>query len=73
MVKDIDVAAELSALMIELSKRVDDSIRMVMETCDREDFEAYRRGAGRVMGYIFLDVLDPLWRAHPSLKPPGNH
>jgi hypothetical protein len=34
-----------------------------------EEFKAYRRAVGGVMGEIVLEILNPLYKAHPSLKP----
>ena len=71
MIKNKIAASEISALMIELNGKLNESIRMVLETCDEEDFKIYRRAAGRVMGAILLEVINPLYDEHPSLKPPG--
>lgn len=71
MIKNIKSASDINVLMLELSDRLDESIRMVQETCGEEDFKIYRRAAGKIMGEILLEVLNPLYEEHPSLKPPG--
>ena len=71
MIESEKVAAEISALMLRISAEVDESVRMVMNTCDQDDFKSYRRAAGRVMGEILLEVLNPLYAVHPALKPEG--
>lgn len=69
MIKSEKVAGEISALMFELNAKLNASIIMVQENCDEEDFKLYRRAAGRVMGALLMDVLNPLYVDHPSLKP----
>lgn len=71
MIKSEKAAGDISTLMLQISGEIDESIRMVMETCDVEDFRAYRRAAANVMGEILLEVLNPLYAMHPTLKPPG--
>lgn len=66
MIRDARVAKEVSDLMIELSGRLDGSVR---EQCSPEEFAAYRRAVGRIMGEMLLGVLNPLYAEHPSLKP----
>lgn len=70
MIHDKELAKEIIALMERCSREVDQSIRLVQEKCAPEEFKAYRRGAGMVMGYIYTDVLAPLWKEHPELEPP---
>jgi len=60
--------------MIEFSGRLDGSIATVREQCSPEEFAAYRRAVGRIMGEMLLEVLNPLYAEHPSLKPSaGRH
>lgn len=69
MIKNEIAAGEINTMLLGLSERLNESIRMVQETCDDEDFKIYRRAAGKVMGEILLEVLNPLYEDHPSLKP----
>jgi len=68
MIHDRDVAARLSNLMIEIAGKMNDSIRLVQQRCTEAEFQAYRRAASRVMGAV-RDVMNPLYEAHPDLKP----
>lgn len=70
MIKDPLVAQQVSDLMIEFQGRLNDSIIAVQENCSSEEFKAYRLAAGRVMGEMLLEVMNPLYARHPSLKPP---
>lgn len=71
MIHDKELAKQINDLMERCSKEVDESIRLVQQKCTSEEFKAYRRGAGMVMGYIYTDVLAPLWKEHPELEPAG--
>lgn len=70
MIKNRAVADEVSKLMLELTARLNESIAKVKDNCDEEDFKIYRRAVGKVMGEILLEVLNPLYEDHPSIKPP---
>jgi hypothetical protein len=63
------MAKEISELMLDLFRRVDESVVMVKETCSPEEAAAYQKAAGRVAGPIVMDVLEPLYDKHPALKP----
>jgi len=70
MIRDAAVAQQISEMMIEISGRLDRSITTVKDRCSSEEFETYRRAVGRIMGEMLLQVLNPLYAEHPSLKPP---
>ncbi len=69
MIRDARIAKEVSDLMIEFSGGLDRSIATVRDQCSPEEFAAYRRAVGRVMGEMLLEVLNPLYSEHPALKP----
>jgi hypothetical protein len=71
MIKNDAVARQISDLMIEISGRLDASIVTVEENCSSEEFKIYRRAVGSILGEILLEVMNPLYKEHPSLKPPG--
>lgn len=62
-------AEKLCAIVLTLSARVNDTILWVREECDDAEFIAYRRRAGSVMGYLYLELERPLWRQYPDLEP----
>ena len=55
--------------MLDLFRRIDDSVAMVKKSCPTEEAAAYQKAAGRVAGPIVMDVLEPLYDKNPSLKP----
>ena len=69
MIQDQLVATKISELMLDIGKRLDASILMVMENCSPQEFNEYRAIVGRLLGDILLGVLNPLYSQHPSLKP----
>ena len=69
MIKNKNAAREISALMLRVQSELDESIRMVRETCDEEDFQVYREAVSKVMVEILREVLNPIYSAHPSIKP----
>ena len=42
---------------------------MVLCTCDEAHFLTYRRLAGFAMGYIFTEILAPIYNSIPDLAP----
>ncbi len=70
MISNPNTARQISELMLDLFRKVDESIVMVKETCQREEAAAYQKAVGRVAGPIVMDVLEPLYEKNPALKPP---
>jgi len=69
MINDKDIAKEISQLMLEYAAKLDVSVALVKQKCSMEEFEAYRKAVGTVMGYMLLDVMNPLYEKHPDIKP----
>ena len=70
MFKDKEVASEISKLMLALSAQLNGSLIRVQERCPASEFEAYRAVVGRLMGEMFLEVMQPIYLQHPELEPP---
>ena len=71
MISDPKVAEQISTLMLEISGRLDSSVAVVNKTSTAEEAAVYRRAVGKVLGEILLEVLNPLYAKHSSLKPAG--
>jgi hypothetical protein len=66
-----EIAQQISHEMNDIVRRLDNSIRLVMETSSPEEFKAFRSAVGRVMGALVWDVLNPLYAHNPEVKPAG--
>ena len=66
-----DIARQIGEEMNDILRRLDSSIRLVMDNCTQAEFETYRSAVGRVMGAVVLDVLNPLYASNPEAKPKG--
>lgn len=71
MIKDFEMAKQISELMIALSHQINESIFDVQDRCSEEEFNTYRQAAARVMGEAYFEVMAPIYLEHPSLEPEG--
>lgn len=62
-------AQELTRIVADASRKTDQSVKEVLNSCDSEIFNQYRRLAGRIMGFMFTEILAPLWTEHGDLAP----
>jgi len=69
MINDKEVAKYIECLMRQISGEINESIIEIQEKCSPREFEEYRRAAGKVMGYIFLDIMNPIYKRHPEIMP----
>jgi hypothetical protein len=70
MIKNEAIAREISELMLDVGKRLDKSVALVLANCSEAEFETYRQAVGAVLAEMLLDILNPLYVEHPLLKPP---
>ncbi len=71
MVENEGIAKQTSDLMLEFGGRLDASVALVKESCNEEELNGYRRAVGAIMAEMLLQVMNPLYRRHPDLKPAG--
>jgi hypothetical protein len=66
-----EIAETISKLMLDYGAKLDDSVRLVMESCPEEELRVYRLAVGRIMGEMLLEIMNPLYHEHPDLRPEG--
>jgi hypothetical protein len=71
MVDDERIAKQISDLMVEFGGRLDGSIALVKENCSEEEFKTYRTAVSGILVEMLFEVMNPLYKRHPGLKPPG--
>ncbi|SEB19137.1 hypothetical protein [Marinobacterium iners] len=63
-----EVATEIVDLMVEFGDRLNQSVAMVQKDCSEDELVVYRRAAGKLMGTMLLDIMNPIFDEHPDLK-----
>jgi len=71
MISHADTAKQIKELMLEVDRQLEDSMKMVERTCPPEEYKAYMKAVGLAVSRIVFDVIEPLYKMHPELKPPG--
>ena len=70
MINDIQMASRVSELFLNINEQLTQSIHEVEDASTHEEFENYRRRVGTLIYSTFEQILIPIYRRHPSLKPP---
>ena len=70
MIASKETAKQIVDLMLQTGARIDESVALVQAQGSAQDLANYRRAAGAVMGEILIEVLNPLFKEHPELRPP---
>lgn len=66
---DRKTAEKLSAITLEAYFKLHDAVALVHGTCEGDERKEYIDGLGRGLGYLYMDVLTPLYKEYPDLKP----
>ena len=64
-----EVAQKIRDEMCGTMERLEAIIALASVQCTPTEYAAVRKGIGRVMGAIVLDVMNPLFSANPEVKP----
>lgn len=71
MISDPAIAKQVSDVLVECYLKIDDTAQVVLDGCPENESEPYRRGVGRVLGWMHAEILAPLYQRHPEIKPEG--
>lgn len=71
MITNKHVAARVSERILEANRLLNEAISIVHDNCSTEEWSTFRSSMGNVLGQLLFEVVNPLYRAHPDLKPDG--
>lgn len=66
-----DIAKELSLRFSDASEQCDKSFRVVMSHQSLGEVKVFGKLVANFMGNSYLNILKPIWAAHPELEPAG--
>ena len=69
-VGDPDTAKYVLKVFLSINDQMDDSIRAVESQTSPDEYTAFKRGVGHVMCEVFEQIVGPICKRHPSLRPP---
>jgi hypothetical protein len=64
-----ELAGKIFTLLNDQSRELNDVLISIQEQCGEEEFNFYRRGFGKVLGYMLMDILNPIFKEYPDLVP----
>lgn len=70
MFRDEEIAKHILQVFLSINGQMDDAIRSVEHKASPEEYNAFKRGVGHVMYEVFEQIVEPICKQHPSLRPP---
>ena len=64
-----ETAAKINDLLVQCHAELHGSIDVARAVCSDEENRMYCKAVGMVLGYMLLDLMDPIYREHPALTP----
>src|SRR5262245_6157568 len=68
---EMTTARTISQLLLDVSGELNESVRVAKDGCSPEEFLSYRGKVAEILTFILFEILNPLFREHPELKPEG--
>ena len=66
---DRDTAETLNTMTLEAYFKLHDAAAVVHASCSAAERKEYIMGLGRALGYPYTDVMSPLYKEYPDLRP----
>jgi len=64
-----ETAQYVSGLMLRVAGELNDSVARCDEAENGVDSSAYRKSVAHVMQVVLVEILNPIYREHPDLRP----
>jgi hypothetical protein len=71
MVSDKQIALKISDRAIEVNRLLNEIVSLAQGGCSPEELSALKLAVGRMLGELLVEIVNPLYQAHPELKPNG--
>jgi hypothetical protein len=68
--QDEKTAKRILQLFLSINGQMHDAIASVEHQSSSEEYKAFRRGVGHVIYEVFEQIVEPICKQHPSLRPP---
>lgn len=66
-----DVAERVVKECLQTNNRLNVLLREVEADCSSDEFKKLKRGVGSVLGSLLIDLLNPVLKEYPDLRPTG--
>jgi len=66
-----ELAKEMNIKMLQYTRELNGFLLIIRDECEADEFRRYQMAIGKILGYMFLDIMDPIYKEFPALKPPG--
>lgn len=70
MFENPETAKYVLQIFLNINGQMNDSILRVEKQTSPEELRAFKRGVGHVMYEVFEQIVEPICKRHPSLRPP---
>ena len=71
MIENKHAAIKINEKILKISEILNEIILIAEEECQHEEFLNLRNATGKVLGEILFEILNPLYKDHPDIKPSG--
>jgi hypothetical protein len=71
MIQNAEAAKYVSDLFLDINERLGLSLEKIEAACTPEEFQTYKRRLGTILYSTCEEILLPIYRKHPKLKPPA--
>jgi hypothetical protein len=70
LVSDLNTATRISKLILEANGLLNEAVAVAQRSAAKDEFLEYRQRTAWIMNSIFEQLLEPIYRKHPEIKPP---
>jgi hypothetical protein len=68
--RDEEIAKHILQVFLSINGQMDNAIQSVEHKASPEEYKVFKHGVGHVMCEVFEQIVEPICKQHPSLRPP---
>jgi hypothetical protein len=68
--QDEKIAQHILKIFLSINGQMNDAIASLEHQTSPEEHKTFKRGVGHVIYEVFEQIVEPICKQHPSLRPP---
>jgi hypothetical protein len=66
---DRDISKQIAAIVEDYEQKLRETLETLRNECPKAEFKRYARGIAEILKYLDDDILAPIYKEHPDLRP----
>jgi hypothetical protein len=69
---DREISKQVASMVEDYEQKLHETLETLRNECPKAEFKRYARGIAEILHHLDDDILSPIYKEHPDLRPSGK-